>query len=228
MIIDEAIRQPSWVSGSWLLNIWLYIFSIRNFEVRILLVLLCFYFYGYIIGKCVFMGPFSLVIHECLVAPFNGTNNCWFPLARKWPTWKWTWIWIPYGKIEKKMSALLQTGFTQKSTRSEHVSHRPLCYAAVNPCLQSEFSWRENPWNWSCNSADLRKSTVTWMSRHYVFTVIFRWSTFSSTVNLCNINCVIFSDRHCSFGPPIVAQSISCGGRCRTSKIMKMECKNLP
>ena len=32
----------------------------------------------------------------------NGTNNCWFPLARKWPTWKWTWIWIPYGKIEKK------------------------------------------------------------------------------------------------------------------------------
>ena len=31
-----------------------------------------------------------------------GTNNCWFPLARKWPTWKWTWIWIPYGKIEKK------------------------------------------------------------------------------------------------------------------------------
>ena len=32
----------------------------------------------------------------------NGTNNCWFPLARKWPTWKWTWIWILYGKIEKK------------------------------------------------------------------------------------------------------------------------------
>ena len=32
----------------------------------------------------------------------DGTNNCWFPLARKWPTWKWTWIWIPYGKIEKK------------------------------------------------------------------------------------------------------------------------------
>ena len=31
-----------------------------------------------------------------------GTNNCWFPLARKWPTWKWTWIWILYGKIEKK------------------------------------------------------------------------------------------------------------------------------
>ena len=24
------------------------------------------------------------------------------PLARKWPTWKWTWIWILYGKIEKK------------------------------------------------------------------------------------------------------------------------------
>ena len=32
----------------------------------------------------------------------NGTNSCWFPLARKWPTWKWTWIWILYGKIEKK------------------------------------------------------------------------------------------------------------------------------
>ena len=31
-----------------------------------------------------------------------GTNNCWFPLARKWPTWKWTWIWFPYGKIGKK------------------------------------------------------------------------------------------------------------------------------
>ena len=33
---------------------------------------------------------------------YYGTNNCWFPLARKWPTWKWTWIWIVYGKIEKK------------------------------------------------------------------------------------------------------------------------------
>ena len=33
---------------------------------------------------------------------YIGTNNCWFPLARKWPTWKWTWIWILYGKIEKK------------------------------------------------------------------------------------------------------------------------------
>ena len=78
----------------------------------------------------------------------------------------------------------------------------PLCHAAVNPCLQSEFSWRESPWNWSCNSANLRKSTVTWMSRQYVFTVIFRWWTFSSTVNLRNINCVIFSGTHCSFGPP--------------------------
>ena len=44
--------------------------------------------------------------------------------------------------------------------------------------------------------------------------LISRWSTFSSTgtVNLCNINCVICSDTHCSFGPPIVAQSMSCGG----------------
>ena len=37
----------------------------------------------------------------CLVINY-GTNNWWFPLARKWPTWKWTWIWIPHGKIEKK------------------------------------------------------------------------------------------------------------------------------
>ena len=82
-----------------------------------------------------------------------------------------------------------------------------LCHIAVNPCLQSEFSWRVSPWNWSCNSANLRKSTLTWMSRHYVFTVIFRWSTFSSIVNLCNINCVIFSDTHGSFGPPILWHS---------------------
>ena len=52
------------------------------------------------------------------------------------------------------------------------------------------------------------------MSRDYLydFTLIFRWSTFSSTVNLCNINCVICSDTHSSFGPPIVAQSMSCEG----------------
>ena len=80
-----------------------------------------------------------------------------------------------------------------------------LCHTAVNPCLK--FSWRESPWNWSCNSANLRKSTVTWMSRHYVFTVIFLWSTFSSTINLCNINCVGFSDTHCSYGPPILWHS---------------------
>ena len=104
----------------------------------------------------------------------------------------------------------------------------PLCHAAVNPRLQSEFSWRESPWNWSCNSANLRKSTVTWMSRHYVFTVIFWWSTFSSTVNLCNINCVIFSDTHCSFGPPPYCGTVHFMRGCRTSKIMKMECQNLP
>ena len=75
----------------------------------------------------------------------------------------------------------------------------PLFHAAVNPCLH-----RESAWNWSCNSVNLGKSTVTWMRRHYVFTVISRWSTFSSTVNVCNINCVIFSDTHCSFGPPIL------------------------
>ena len=78
----------------------------------------------------------------------------------------------------------------------------PLFHAAVNPCLQGE-----SPWNWSCNTVNLRKSTLTWMRRHYVFTVISRWSTFSSTVNLCNINCVIFSDTHCSFGPPILWHS---------------------
>ena len=37
----------------------------------------------------------------------------------------------------------------------------PLFHAAVNPCLQGE-----SPWNWSCNSVNLRKSTVTWMRRH--------------------------------------------------------------
>ena len=78
----------------------------------------------------------------------------------------------------------------------------PLFHAAVNPCLQGE-----SPWNWSCNIVNLRKSTVTWMRWHYVFTVIYRWSTFSSTVNVCNINCVIFSDTHCSFGPPILWHS---------------------
>ena len=48
--------------------------------------------------------PFSemMVENQEFRPPFYGTNNCWFPLARKWPTWKWTWIWIPYGKIEKK------------------------------------------------------------------------------------------------------------------------------
>ena len=88
----------------------------------------------------------------------------------------------------------------------------PLCHAAVNPCLQSEFSWRESPWTLVVQQRNLRKSAVTWMSRHYVFAVISRWSTFSSTVNLCNINlcninCVIFSDTHCSFGPPILWHS---------------------
>ena len=78
----------------------------------------------------------------------------------------------------------------------------PLFHAAVNPCLQGE-----SPWNWSCKSVNLRKSTETWIRRHYVFTVISRWSTFSSTVNVCNINCVIFSDTDCSFGPPILWHS---------------------
>ena len=100
----------------------------------------------------------------------------------------------------------------------------PLFHAAVNPCLQGE-----SPWNWSCNTVNLRKSTVTWLRRHYVFTVIYRWSTFSSTVNLCNINCVIFSDTLCSFGPPLYCGTVHFMRGCQcTSKIMKMECQNLP
>ena len=99
----------------------------------------------------------------------------------------------------------------------------PLFHAAVNPCFQGE-----SPWNWSCNSVNLRKSTVTWMRRHYVFTVISRWSTFSSTVDVWNINCVIFSDTHCSFRPPICGTVHFMRGCQCTSKIMKMECQNLP
>ena len=44
----------------------------------------------------------TCIRHNSKHTNFNGTNNCWFPLARKWPTWKRTWIWILYGKIEKK------------------------------------------------------------------------------------------------------------------------------
>ena len=100
----------------------------------------------------------------------------------------------------------------------------PLFHAAVNPCLQGE-----SPWNWTCNSVNLRKGAVKWMRRHYVFTVISRWSTFSSTVNVRNINCVIFSDTHCSFGPPIDGGTVHFMRGCQcTSKIMKMECQNLP
>ena len=57
------------------------------------------------------------------------------------------------------------------------------------------------------------------MSQDYVydFTLISRWSTFSDSVSLCNINCVIFSDTHRSFGPPIVGQL-----GVRTGKITKM------
>ena len=92
----------------------------------------------------------------------------------------------------------------------------PLFHAAVNPCLQGE-----SPRNWSCNSINLRKSTVT--------RIISRWSTFPSTVNVCNTNCVIFSDTHCSFGPPILCGTVHFMRGCQcTNKIMKMECKNLP
>ena len=134
----------------------------------------------------------------------NGTNNCWFPLARKWPTWKCTWIWILYGKIEKNVRVTSDGIHAEIHEIWTCVAPAapPLFHAAVNPCLQGE-----SPWNWSCNSVNLRKSTVTRMRRHYVFIVISRWSTFSSTVDVCNINCVIFSDTHCSFGPPILWHS---------------------
>ena len=49
-----------------------------------------------------FHGTGSLIYKYWPISAPYGTNNCWFPLARKWPTWKWTWIWILYGKIEKK------------------------------------------------------------------------------------------------------------------------------
>ena len=126
----------------------------------------------------------------------NGTNNCWFPLARKWPTWKWTWIWIPYGKIAKKCPRYFR--------RDSRGNPRDL-----NMCRTGR----------SAALSRGRKSmppirVPMRMSRDYLydFTLIFRWSTFSSTVNLCNINCVICSDTHSSFGPPIVAQSMSCEG----------------
>ena len=125
-----------------------------------------------------------------------GTNNCWFPLARKWPTWKWTWIWIPYGKIAKKCPRYFR--------RDSRGNPRDL-----NMCRTGR----------SAALSRGRKSmppirVPMRMSRDYLydFTLIFRWSTFSSTVNLCNINCVICSDTHSSFGPPIVAQSMSCEG----------------
>ena len=96
----------------------------------------------------------------------------------------------------------------------------PLFHAAVNPCLQGE-----SPWNWSCNSVNLRKSIVTWMRWHYVFTVISRWSTFSSSVNVCNINCVTRTVP--SVRPYCGTVHFMRGCQC-TSKIMKMECQNLP
>ena len=86
-----------------------------------------------------------------------------------------------------------------------------LCHTAVNPCLK--FSWRESPWNWSCNSANLRKSTVTWMSRHYVFTIILRWSTFSSTTVLVSVTCTVPTVR-------LYCGTVHFMRGCRTSKIM--------
>ena len=43
----------------------------------------------------------------------NGTNNCWFPLARKWLLWKWTWIWIPIWEDRKNVSPLFRMTLTE-------------------------------------------------------------------------------------------------------------------
>ena len=138
-----------------------------------------------------------------------GTNNCWFPLARKWPTWKRTWIWIPYGKIEKKCPCYFRRD-SRGNPRDLNMC-RTGRSAALSRGRKSMPPRRESTklvvHPGSCNSVNLRKSTVTWMRRHYVLTVISRWSTFSSTVNVYNINCVIFSDTHSSFGPPILWHS---------------------
>ena len=150
-----------------------------------------------IIATGVGMGVhFKTLFASWLSSPYNGTNNCWFPLAGKWPTWKWTWIWIPYGKIAKKCPRYFR--------RDSRGNPRDL-----NMCRTGR----------SAALSRGRKSmppirVPMRMSRDYLydFTLIFRWSTFSSTVNLCNINCVICSDTHSSFGPPIVAQSMSCEG----------------
>ena len=151
----------------------------------------------------------SLVLSDLLNI---GTNNCWFPLARKWPTWKRTWIWIIYGKIEKKCPRYFRRDSRRnprdlnmcRTGRSAALSRGRKSMSPRRKSMKPENCKR---WNWSCNSVNLRKGTVTWMRQHYVFTVISRWSTFSSTVKVCNINCVIFSDTHSSFDPPILWHS---------------------
>ena len=103
----------------------------------------------------------------------------------------------------------------------------PLCHAAVNPCLQSEFSWRESPWNWSCNSANLRKSTVTWMSRHYVFKVIFD-DRHCHLPWICVTLTVLFSVTRTVPSVRPYCGTVHFMRGCHTNKIMKMECQNLP
>ena len=84
-----------------------------------------------------------------LVQIFYGTNNCWFPLARKWPTWKWTWIWIPYGKMEKNVRVTSDGIHAEIHEIWTCVAPAapPLCHAAVNPCPQSESPWEQWPRN---------------------------------------------------------------------------------
>ena len=134
------------------------------------------------------------------ISLFYGTNNCWFPLARKWPTWKWTWIWIPYGKIEKKCPRYFRRD-SRGNPRDLNMC-RTGRSAALSRGRKSIPPRRES----MKLVVQQRKSPVTWMRRHYDFTVISRWSTFSSTINLCNIN--LFSvTRTVPSGPPILWHS---------------------
>ena len=147
--------------------------------------------------ECVDYGFYEICKEAIMCFCLDLRLRCkYWNLARKWPTWKWTWIWIPYGKIAKKCPRYFR--------RDSRGNPRDL-----NMCRTGR----------SAALSRGRKSmppirVPMRMSRDYLydFTLIFRWSTFSSTVNLCNINCIICSDTHSSFGPPIVAQSMSCEG----------------
>ena len=88
-IVNQSVRMESFVciSSSICINIVVYV----SFHHPLTICSIC---------QC--LTKWQHVSETKFMRCYNGTNNCWFPLARKWPTWKWTWIWIPYGKIEKK------------------------------------------------------------------------------------------------------------------------------